>query len=108
MTQGDPFDLRPDPVLGARLRSCLDLGDDTRFVEGVLARLAEPPRPLEILAAWARPGVAAALLIASALGYWVARQSLDPVGAEPSAEIAAADRTLDRDALMVVALDDTP
>ena len=108
MIQRDPLDVRPDPVLGARLRSCLYLGDDARFVQSLLARIAAPPRPLEVLAAWARPGVAAALLIASALGYWMARQALDPAGSDPSAEIAVADHTLDRDALLLVALDDAP
>ncbi len=107
MKQGESFEARPDPVLGARLRAGLDPGDGARFVQSLLARLAAPPRPVEVLAQWARPGFAAALLLASALGYWMTRHSLEPAGAGPAAEVAAADLTLDRDALMVAAFDDT-
>lgn len=68
-----PFDHRPDPVLGSALRGILDAGDATAFVARVLAR-AEHVRSASwhtVLAGWARAGVAAALLIALAAGYFV-------------------------------------
>ena len=108
MRPEDPFDATPDPVLGARLRAVLDAGDDARFVQALLARLTAQPRPFEVLAGWARPGIAAALVIASALGYWVARRSVAPFALDLAAELSAADPPLDRDVLLGVALDDTP
>jgi hypothetical protein len=47
----------------------------------------------EVLARWARPGIAAAALITAALGAWLAFRQSDPVG-EPLLELStAADST---------------
>ncbi len=70
-----PFDHRPDPVLGKALREALDPGDAPVFIARVLAR-AEHVRVASwdtVLARWARTGVAAALVVALAAGYFVGR-----------------------------------
>ncbi len=71
MTTPSPFDHERDPVLGEALRQALDAGDATAFVTRVLVR-AEPA-PWEVLAGWARPGIAAALAAAMAAGFLVGR-----------------------------------
>ncbi len=68
-----PFDHRPDLVLGRALREALDPGDAQLFTARVLAR-AEHARAASwdaVLARWARAGVAAALVVALAAGYFV-------------------------------------
>jgi hypothetical protein len=70
-----PFDARPDPVIGAALRHALAPADHDRFVARVLAR-AEQMRTATwdaVLARWARLGVAAAMIVALAAGYFVGR-----------------------------------
>lgn len=59
--ESTPFDHRPDPVLGAALRAALTADGEAAFVARLLARLHE--RPVEywdVLASWARAGIAAA------------------------------------------------
>ena len=82
MKQLQPFDHRPDPVLGEALRRALDPegGDSTAFVARVLARAdalraAIPGSWDAVLARWARVGVAAAVVIALAAGYLVGRNA---------------------------------
>lgn len=109
MPIGSPFDGGPDPELGTALRGLLTPGDDAAFAARVLARL-EPGSPWEVLAQWARPGLAAALLLATALGFWVTLASTpaaDPAGAGSALADAALGRavTLDREALVVAALE---
>jgi len=70
-----PFDHRPDLALGDALRRALDPGEEghAAFIARVLAR-AEQVRVLSwdaVLARWARAGVAAALVVALAAGYFV-------------------------------------
>jgi len=76
-----PFDHRPDPLVGEALRQTLDPGDAAPFVARVLARAAEVRIASwdAVLARWARPGVAAAVLVALAAGYLVGRASAAPV-----------------------------
>jgi hypothetical protein len=74
------FEHTPDPVLGNALRSALQSGDQRAFVARVMARydaaLAEATVPAwEVLARWARPGIAAAL-VAAVLGGFVVGRSL--------------------------------
>jgi hypothetical protein len=81
-----PFDHRPDPVLGKALREALDPGDAPAFIARVLAR-AEHVRVASwdaVLARWARAGVAAALVIALAGGYFVGRAAASPAVARPT------------------------
>ncbi len=74
MTMG-PFDHRPDPGLGQALRAALDPGDQAAFVARVLAVAARPARTLEVLAAWARRGLVAAMAAAAVAGFLVGRGS---------------------------------
>ena len=61
---GTPFDHRPDPIVGDALRRLLTTADDAGFVARVLAAAAKPAvrTPVDILAHWARPGIAAAIV----------------------------------------------
>jgi len=75
-----PFDHRPDLVLGRALREALDPGDAQVFIARVLAS-AEHVRVASwdtVLARWARAGVAAALVVALAAGYFVGRATASP------------------------------
>jgi hypothetical protein len=74
-----PFDHRPDPVVGAALRQALATSDDAAFVARVVAAAARPIRsPVDVLAGWARPGIAAAVVAALLGGYAVGRQLTAP------------------------------
>ncbi|HSE27725.1 MAG TPA: hypothetical protein VLA95_05805 [Gemmatimonadales bacterium] len=112
MTEMTPFDSRPDPELGAALRAALGPTGEAEFASRFRAALAAES-PLEVLARWVWPGLAAAaatLLLAA--GLWSAR----PNGASPSATldqafgsdgvgamVAAADRP-NREVVLVAAL----
>lgn len=104
MTSIDPFDSRPDPVLGARLRECLDAGDDAAFAARVRARLPRLSSQWDTLAQWARPGIAAALIFAAALGYWMVLQEAQRAPAGEATEIATGDRPTSSDGLMSMVL----
>ncbi|MEO8138755.1 MAG: hypothetical protein ABI742_03860 [Gemmatimonadota bacterium] len=104
MTTNDPFDSRPDPVLGARLRECLDAGDHAAFVARVRARLPRTGSQWETLATWARPGIAAALILAASLGYWVVLQETRTASVGQATEVASSDRPTDSDGLLAVVL----
>ena len=73
-----PFDHRPDAQLGEALRAALDPGDHTAFVAAVLARADRPARTMDVLATWARRGLAAAMVAAALAGFLVGR------GGEPA------------------------
>jgi hypothetical protein len=69
-----PFDHQPDPELGAALRAALAPGETAPFVTRVLAAVERRPAPMvDVLARWARVGIAAAALAAFAAGFAVAR-----------------------------------
>jgi hypothetical protein len=77
MTQVHDFDPGRDHELGALLREHLSDDDIAGFAARVLERVALGGNSTawEILAGWARPGLAAALLLATLTGFWmVARQ----------------------------------
>ena len=80
MTTGPmtPFDHRPDPRLGEALRAALEPGDQAAFVARVVAAAARPARTLDVLATWARRGLAAAIVAAAVAGFLVGR------GGEPA------------------------
>ena len=81
-----PFNHRPDLVLGRVLREALDPGDARAFTERVLAR-AEHVRVASwdaVLARWARAGVAAALVVALAAGYFVGHATAASPAARPT------------------------
>ncbi|MFQ6046139.1 MAG: hypothetical protein ACE5PT_07260 [Gemmatimonadales bacterium] len=77
MTGPSPFDHRPDPALGRALRAVLSGGHDVEFTSRVMAAsrelFAQPSRGgwAEVLAAWARPGLAAAALLLTATVIWL-------------------------------------
>jgi hypothetical protein len=104
MTSIDPFDSRPDPALGARLRACLDADDNASFAARVCARLPRSGSQWETLARWARPGIAAALMLAAALGYWMVVQEARVAPAGEATEIATGDRPTSSDGLMSIVL----
>ncbi len=100
MTEPMPFDSRPDPELGAALRAALGPRDDAAFAARFRAALAADT-PLEVLARWVWPGLAAAAAtLLLAVGLWSARPDATPAptfdqafasgGVE--AMVAAADR----------------
>lgn len=65
-----PFDHRPDPELGAALRAALEPPDHGAFVARVLAGAARSePRTWDVLAGWARLGIAAAAVAALVAGF---------------------------------------
>jgi hypothetical protein len=73
-----PFDHRPDPMLGAALREALSAQDHSTFVARVTAAL-EVPHVVhwDVLAAWARHGIAVACVGALGAALLVgARQPL--------------------------------
>ncbi|HXW96703.1 MAG TPA: hypothetical protein VEI47_03895 [Gemmatimonadales bacterium] len=105
MTHGEPFDSQPDPVLGELLRRHLaPQSTDAAFADRVLARLPQRGSLWEVLARWARPGIAAAALIGALLGYWLVLHAPGPETAEPGGELAATGRPLNSDAMMSVVL----
>ena len=85
MNEEQMFDHRPDPELGAALRRALDppRHDQGAFVARVMARydaaLAAATVPTwEVLAAWARRGIAAALVAAVVGGFLLGRALQTP------------------------------
>ena len=81
-----PFDHRPDLVLGRALREALDPGDAQAFTARVMALAGQVRLPSwdAVLARWARTGVAAALVVALAAGYFVGRTAASPAAARPT------------------------
>jgi len=74
MTTPSPFDHERDPVLGEALRQALDPGDPDAFVARVSAAAgSRQPAYWDVLAGWARPGIAAAVAAAMAAGFLVGR-----------------------------------
>lgn len=65
----ESFDHQPDPALGAVLREVLAPADTAAFVARVVAAADRRPAPtVDVLARWARVGIAAAILAALAAG----------------------------------------
>lgn len=90
------FDPGRDRELGDLLREALTPPGNGEFVSRVMARLPGAGSFWDVLAGWARPGIAAAILLAAALGYWLApRDSAVPT----AAEVLAAEQSLDREAM---------
>ncbi len=100
MSLGEEFDAGPDPVLGRMLRERYDAGDSAAFAARVMARLPRRGDLWDVLATWAKPGLAAALILAAALGYWTVLRTARTVPVSDGTEIATGDRPIDADALM--------
>ena len=76
MTPRNDFSPERDPMLGAQLRALLDGSDPARFRAAVLGRLDErDASSWDVLAGWARPGIAAAILLATLAGAVYALQA---------------------------------
>jgi hypothetical protein len=73
MNSQSPFDHRRDAELGAMLLEVLTPTDDAAFVRGVLARAGASPTWWEVLDGWARPGLAAALVLVALAGFLLGR-----------------------------------
>ena len=105
MTSGSDFNAERDPMLGAVLRAHLDGADPGGFTRQVLARLGPGRRAShdsswDVLANWARPGIAAALLLATMAGAVLAIREVRNSD-DPSAVLAEA---MERDHLVGVVL----
>lgn len=85
------FDPRPDPELGHLLRQHLSGTDTAAFGARLRAAvLAAPPAsPVDVLAGWAWPGLAAAALLLVTLGALLGR-TLRPAGGDQALEVSAA------------------
>jgi hypothetical protein len=103
----EPFDPGRDSELGDALRRLLTQPDDAGFAARVVARLPDRTSLRDQLARWARPGVAAAVLLAALGGYWLGLRQDDQLDPEPAPEFAATDRPLNGDELMEVMLGTT-
>ena len=78
MNEHSAFDNEADRELGDALRAALSPAGGDAFVRGVMARLDEPVSSWDVLGAWARPGMAAALLLAAGGGFWFGRSVRTP------------------------------
>jgi len=106
------FDHRPDPELGAALRRALDAprNDQSAFVARVMARYdqaltAATVPTWEVLAGWARRGIAAALVAAVVGGFLLGRALQTP---EPETFDAAMAPTSGPGVAALVAATDPP
>ncbi len=82
-----PFDHRPDPVLGSALREALAADNDAAFVARVLAQAGRPAEAhWDVLAAWARAGIAAAAVAALIAGILVGR-GMSAASSTPTASV---------------------
>jgi hypothetical protein len=79
MNWSSPFDHRPHPELGALLREALAADGEPAFAARVLAaaqqRSAHGAPWWQVLGAWARPGVAAALVLLAGATIWLTNAS---------------------------------
>ena len=85
-----PFDHRPDPALGGVLGRALAPGDQAAFVARVMAALDEAAiAHWDVLASWARAGIAAAVVAVIVGGLLVARPAGSPASLEDVLAVAA-------------------
>jgi hypothetical protein len=90
----NPFESERDPVLGPALQEALTPADTASFTSRVLASLGARGNWWDVLASWARPSVAAAVLLLSLLSYLVVMESRQ--GPAPQAsELLASDQGFD-------------
>lgn len=89
----NPFEGERDPELGALLAEAMAPADTASFTSRVLAGLGARHSSWDVLASWARPGIAAGLLLASLLGYALVMAGGNEAPA--ASEIIASDQPLD-------------
>jgi hypothetical protein len=100
MTEHSPFDHTHDPALGVALREVLAVGDDAVFVHRVLERVRVAEPWWAVLGEWARPGVAAALLLVAVGGFLLGRLVGPAPGAVATGEAVRAVAGLEVSALL--------
>jgi hypothetical protein len=94
------FDHLPDPELAAALRAALEPADNqAAFVAGVMARYDEALERAtipawEVLAAWSRPGIAAAVAAALISGFMFGRTLISRNGSIAGETPAAIDAAM--------------
>jgi hypothetical protein len=98
----NPFEGERDPALGALLAEALGPADTASFTSRVLAGLGSRGSSWDVLASWARPGIAAGLLLASLLGYALVVAAANE--APEASEVIAADQPIDGGRVMDVVL----
>ena len=103
MTQSEPFGGERDPRIAALLRDQLDGSTHEAFVARVMGKLERQMSAWEELARWARPGIAAAIIMLVMLSAWAALQ-LETTATPTEVAEAAELEPLDSDALIGVAL----
>ena len=103
MTHPEPFRGERDPRLAAALREHLDGANHDAFVARVMGRIQDKASACEELVRWARPGIAAAIIVLVMLGFWGARQMETSTAPTNVAEVAGLE-PLDSDGLIGVAL----
>ncbi len=84
----NPFDPAPDRELGALLRDALDHDADPGFVARLRRTLADERReaPLDVLARWFRPALAAAAAVATVgLALWMRERTAPELASAPTA-----------------------
>ena len=95
----NPFDSGPDERLGALLRAHLDASEHGAFVARVRRALARPAPDTswDVLAAWVRPGLAAAAALALAVSLWIglgAAGDIEPVSLADAVQSTGLPETL--------------
>ncbi len=98
MTVNNPFGNEPDAALGSLLRAHLEGTDHDAFTARVRARLAGLPAGgpqdslWDVLAGWARPGIAAGFLLALLAGAALAVQAARSTDTDPQVLAEAPER----------------
>jgi len=106
MTHIEPFGSERDPRLAAALREQLDGTDHGAFVARVMGQVEHRVSAWDELARWARPGIAAAIIMLVMLGVWGALRLETGVTPMDVAEGTGLE-PLDSDGLIGVALGTT-
>ncbi len=86
------FDHRPDEDLGSALRDLLSAPDDAAFAKRVMERVPAQivmETPFGILGEWARPGLAAAVVMLVAGTVWLSGQPALDMAATVEEAVAA-------------------
>lgn len=95
---GSAFQGDRDEALGAVLRTHLEGADPAGFAARVRARIAMTPQGRQddtlwdVLATWARPGIAAGLLLATLVGAVIAAQAARNLNTDNPVLAEAAER----------------
>lgn len=98
----NPFEGERDAELGALLAEALTPTETASFTARLLAGLGTRRNSWDVLASWARPGIAAGLLLASLFGYWLVMSAAR--GTPVASEVIAVEQPIDGGRVMDVVL----